>query len=162
MKGKEVLIGFAVVAILIGAIVLVRSKKTPKAPQVPTNLPSVEEKIEGAFNLTIPEDVAKIELSAVGDVSGSGIATRKYEAGKFSHMVLADLPDPAEAGSFYQGWLVKGDDNYLATGELRVAKGGYLLEFVYPTDLSSYRKVIISLEKVLGQKPTQVVLEGSF
>lgn len=162
MKGKEVLIGFVVVAAVIGAIFFLRARKVTKAP-APISSPSievVEEKIEEGFKITIPSDVERIELAAVSEITGTGLATRKYAAGKFTHMVLADLPDPT-VGSFYQGWLVK-DDTSLATDRLQIAKGGYLLEFIYPTDLSSYNKVVVSLEKVLGQRPTKSVLEGSF
>lgn len=160
MKGKEIVIGLVVVVILILVISLSRNKKKTPTLSVPTNIPSIEQKIENNFNLTIPEDVAKIDLNSVSGIRGMGIATRKYQAGKFSHMVLADLSDPA-AGGFYQGWLVK-DDNYLATGKLQIAKGGYLLEFIYPTDLSDYKKVLVSLEKKITAKPTEIVLEGSF
>lgn len=160
MKIKEIIIGIIAVALVAGGVIVLKNKKAAQTPKVPANLPAVEEKIEKTFNLTIPEDVDKIELAAVSEIEGSGIATRKYETAKFTHMVLADLPDP-EAGSFYAGWLVK-DNTFLATGKLRIAKGGYLLEFVYPTDLSSYKKVIVSLENVLGKKPSKLVLEGSF
>lgn len=161
MKNRETLVGFAVVLILVGAILLIKSRKTTQLSTVPTASPSIEKKIRETFKLTIPDDVDKVELKTVSEITGSGIATRKYQAGKFSHMVLADLPDP-DPGSFYQGWLVKGDNTYLATGKLRIAKGGYLLEFVYPTDLSDYKKVIVSLEKGPDQKPSRPVLEGSF
>lgn len=160
MKGKEIIIGFIVIVILISVFFLSRNKKITPAPSVPTNIPSIEQKIENSFNLTIPEDVAKIDLKSVSGIQGMGIATRKYESGKFTHMILADLPDPA-AGGFYQGWLVK-DDNYLITGKLQITKGGYLLEFIYPTDLPDYKKVLVSLEKSVTAKPTEIVLEGSF
>jgi hypothetical protein len=95
-----------------------------------------------------------------------GIATRKQENGTFIHVVLADLPDPEE-GSFYEGWLVRGevgdtDFDFISTGKMILAKGGYLLEFESTTDYSDYPGVVITLEEAEDENPETHVLEGIF
>lgn len=164
MKARDIVIGLVILAVLATSIVVIRRARAPKT--VPTSTPSVEQKLEKSFNFEIPDDVERAELKDVSGGTGSGIATRKYEAGRFSHTVLADLPDPA-AGTFYEGWLVRGkegDSNfaYISTGKLRVAKGGFLLEFESGKDYSEYKGVVVTLEKVNDVKPETHTLEGSF
>jgi len=161
MKKKDIILGLIFLAVFVGLFFFLKNRQALKITKVPESLPQIEENIEKTFRITIPDDVDKVELSAVSDIKGSGIATRKYESGKFTHMVLADLPDP-EAGTFYEGRLVKGDETYISTGKMTMAKGGYLLEFQYPIDISSYNKVVITLEKTADSKPEKHILEGSF
>lgn len=163
MNRRDIIIGAIVLVLIVGLVLWVRGR-APKQTLTPT--PSSQEQIERSFNLTLPEDVEKADLKDVSGGDGSGIATRKYENGNFTHMVLADLPDPA-AGTFYEGWLVMGkmgDANFafLSTGPLSVAKGGYLLEFESKTDYSDYKGVVITLEKVNDKTPETHILEGSF
>lgn len=155
---RDIVIGLVILAILAAVVYWVRRPRP--SLQVPQSSPSVEEKIEEAFNLEIPEDVDKADLRDVSGGDSSGIATRKFEAGKFTHTVLADLPAPAP-GTFYEGWLVKGT-SFFSTGKMRIAKGGYLLEFKSSVDYSDYNKVVITLEKVDDKKPETHILEGSF
>ncbi len=75
-------------------------------------------------------------------------------------MVLADLPDP-EKGSYYEGWLVKGD-SVISTGRMQIAKGGYLLEFNSNTDYSDHSEVVVTKEKTADKNPEEHILEGSF
>lgn len=157
MKRRDIVIGLLVLVVLAGVVYWVRKPKV--VPQVESQ-PSVEQKIEDSFKLQIPEDVDKSELSDVSGGSSSGIATRKFENGKFTHSVLADLPDP-ESGKFYQGWLVKGDD-MVSTGRLNVAKGGYLLEFESVTDYSDHKGILVTLEEKSDNTPEKHILEGSF
>ncbi|KKU04221.1 MAG: hypothetical protein UX88_C0002G0036 [Candidatus Woesebacteria bacterium GW2011_GWC2_47_16] len=163
MRRREIVIGLIILAVVAGAIVWIRRTRTQEEP-LPT--PSIEEKIERTFNLEIPEDVERADLNDVTGGTGSGIATRKYESGRFSHTVLADLPDPT-AGYFYEGWLVRGKEGdanfaFISTGRMRVAKGGYLLEFTSSTDYSAYNGVVVTLERVDDKKPETHILEGSF
>ncbi len=163
MRTREIVIGLVILAVVAGAIVWIRRARTTPAP-LPT--PSIEEKIEKTFNLEIPEDVDRADLNDVTGGNGSGIATRKYTAGRFSHTLLADLPDP-ESGTFYEGWLVRGKEGdanfaFISTGRMRVAKGGYLLEFTSSTDYSAYNGVVVTLERVDDRKPETHILEGSF
>ena len=83
--------------------------------------------------------------------NGRGIATNKE--------ILVDIEDPA-TGYFYEGWLEKSG-NLISLGKLQIAKGGWLLEYdgsKYP----EYKKIIISLERVLDNKIEKRILEGSF
>lgn len=160
MGRKEIFIGLFVILTIVGIAVGVKKAKSPKSPLViPT--PGVQKKIEDAFKLVIPEDLERVELNKISDIEGTGIATRKYQNGKFSHMILADLPDP-ENGMFYQGWLQKDEGNIISTGKLRLAKGGYLLEFESNIDYSDHKKVFVTLEKVLDNNLEKRILEGSF
>jgi len=161
MRKKDIILGIIFIAIFVALYFFLKNRQTSNVTKVPENLPQTEENIENTFRIDIPDGIDKVDLSSVSDIQGFGIATRKYEAGKFTHMVLADLPDP-ETGTFYEGWLVKGDDTYIPTGKLTIAKGGYLLEFQYPVDLSSYNKVVVTLEKTVDGTPEKHILEGSF
>lgn len=168
MNRKDILIGLAVIAVVAAAVYLIR-RPGKTGPQIPTPTPrsiTVQERIEESFNFKIPGDVERAELSDVSGGTGSGLATRKFGEGKFSHTVLADLPDPT-AGSFYQGWLVRGkpedpDFSIISTGKLRIAKGGYLLEFESRKDYSDHKSVVVTLEKKDDKKPETHILEGSF
>lgn len=157
MKKRDIVIGFVILAVLAGIIYWVR--RPVDKLKVPST-PSVEEKIEGVFNIEIPEDAEKAQLEDVTGGDASGIATRSYEDGRFTHVVLADLPDP-EVGSFYEAWLVRGN-NFVSTGKLRIAKGGYLLEFESGVDYSDFDEVVVTLETVEDRNPEQYILEGSF
>lgn len=157
-RTKDIVIGLVIIAIVIAAALLYKNLKTPKV--LPTPTPSTtKEDIQGMFNYQVPENVESIELKDVTGGTAKAIATRNYENGTFTHEVLADLPDLKEG--FYEGWLVMGD-KYISTGKLRVAKGGYLLDFSSVTDYSDYTKVVVTKELVNDQTPELHVLEGSF
>ena len=163
--GKNVVIGLIVLAGL-GALIYwaVRSGREEQLPALPT--PSVEDRLEDSFKYQIPEGFEKTELKDVSGGTGSAIASRKYESGRFSHAVLADLPD-SESGSFYEGWLIRGKEGdedfaYISTGRLSIAKGGYMLEFNSSVNYSDYPGVVVTLEKVNDLKPEKHILEGSF
>ncbi len=163
MKRKDIVIGLVVLAALAGIIYWFRKPEDEfKVPEIP----SVEEKMEGFFNVEIPEDIEKAQLKDVIGGDALGIATRNYEKGTFVHVVLADLPS-LEEGSFYEGWLIRGkegddDFDYISTGKMRLGKGGYLLEFESSTDYYSYQEVVITLEKTEDNLPEKHVLEGTF
>jgi hypothetical protein len=165
MKKADIVIGLVILAILAGIIFWVRRPK--EELQVPENTTdNVEEKMESFFNIEIPEDAEKAQLKDVTGGNASGIATRDQGNGTFVHVVLADLPDPEE-GFFYEGWLVRGktgDENFdfISTGKMTMAKGGYLLEFESQDDLSEYTGVVITLEEVEDANPEKHILEGSF
>lgn len=165
MNRRDIVIGLVILAALAGFIYFRSRQPTPEDLQVPQTL-SVEEEIEEAFKVEIPEDVDKAELKDVVGGDASGIATRKFEGGKFTHTVLADLPDP-EPGIFYEGWLVRGkegdeDFHLISTGRMRTAKGGYLLEFESSTDYTDHKNVVITQEKVADDIPEEHILEGEF
>jgi hypothetical protein len=164
MDKKSIVLGLVILVAIAGGAILYRHSQTPKP--LPTPTPAITEKIENNFKYEIPQDVEKVELKDVSGGNGSGLATRNFEAGKFTHVVLADLPEPP-ASSFYEGWLVRGkagDSNFalISTGKMKVAKGGYLLEFESNKDYSDYKQVVVTLEKVDDRNPEVHILEGSF
>lgn len=165
MKRRDIVIGLLILVLLGGGIYWRQRSRPKEEMKVPETL-SLEEELEQKFKLQIPEDVDKAELKDVTGGTSSGIATRKFADGKFTHTVLADLPDP-EAGSFYEGWLVRGEEGsenfaLFSSGRMRLAKGGYLLEFESTQDFSDYNRVVVTAEKVLDKTPEKHILEGSF
>jgi DNA-directed RNA polymerase subunit K/omega len=165
MNRRDIVIGLIILAALAGFIYFRSRQPTPEELQAPQTL-SIEEELEEAFKVEIPEDVEKAELEDVTGADATGIATRKFEDGRFTHTVLADLPD-AEPGTFYEGWLVRGnpgDEEFhlISTGRMRIAKGGYLLEFESSTDYTDHKNVVITLEEIADNIPEKHILEGSF
>lgn len=160
MNRRDIVIGFVILAILAGFIYWRQRTTEEEELQIPQTL-SVEDKIEERFNLEIPEDVDKAELRDIAGGDASGIATRKFESGRFIYTVLADLPDP-EKGKFYQGWLLKGDEALVSTGRMSVAKGGWILEFESSTDYMNYNKVVVTEEEISDITPERHILEGEF
>ena len=135
---KDIVIGFILIIALVGGIFFYKNLKTPKV--LPTSTP-----------LTLK------------DVTGGiyrGIAARKFEKRIFTITVLADLPD-LSSNEFYEGWVFSGD-KFISIGKLRIAKGGFLVDFTSNTDYSSYNKVTVTKEKVNDNKPESLILEGSF
>lgn len=162
LKIRDIVIGLLVVA-LVGGFIYFRQNQTTDQEEPETRVPetlSVEDEMEERFNMNIPEDVDRAELSDVAGGDARGLATRQFDDGRFTHSVLADLPDPEE-GKFYEGWLVDGD-NFMSTGRMRIAKGGYLLEFESSEDLTSYNRVVVTLEDTDDETPEEHVLEGEF
>ena len=148
---NDVVVGLIILAILAGLIYWFRTRgtETPTLPEVTIEEREVD--LENKFRVDIPDDIEKAELKAVAGKDGIGIATRDE--------ILVDLPDPS-AGSFYQAWLEK-DGKVVSLGKLRVAKGGWLIEY-NSANYSGYNKVVISEEKVFDSKLETRVLEGSF
>ena len=163
MSKRDIVIGFVIFAIVAAVIFWTKKPRViPVESPAPTASP---QKIEEIFNYTIPEGVEKTDLKDVLGTGANGIATRKYENNKFELVILADLEDPNEG--FYQAWLAKGKEgevgfSYVKLGSLRLAKGGYLLEFESASDYTSYNQVLVTLEKTDDTKIEKRVLEGSF
>ncbi len=150
MKKRTIVIGIFILVAVAAVIYFFTHRSKETITQLPE--PTTEEKIEERFNLVLPEDVERAELTDVSGGTASGIAARKYENGRFEFTVLADLPDP-DSGT-YQVALEK-DGDQVNLGAMRVAKGGYLLDFNSSVDYSDYNQVKVSL----GDK---VILEGGF
>lgn len=145
MKTKDIVIGLVVVTVIVVTGLIIKNNRDSKLQESLENIPSVEEKIEEKFGgLIVPDDVEKVELNDVSGGTGYGIATRTE--------ILADLPELSN-GKTYQAWLEK-DGEKILLGSLRVAKGGYLLEY-NSAKFPGYNKVIITLDKIN-------ILEGSF
>lgn len=148
MKNRDIIVGLVVVVLLVaGSWYLLRSRNRKSIEVLaPTSTPSVTKRIQDSFGgITIPTDAEKIELNDVSASGGFGVATKTE--------ILANLPEPTNGG-IYKVWLENSQGKKIIIGNLRIAKGGYILEYnmdKYP----GYNKVVISL----GGKP---VLEGSF
>jgi hypothetical protein len=166
MNKKDIVIGFAILAVLVLVVYLLRRPSSNVVTLLPSPTPSSEEKIESSFKIDIPEDVDKTELKDVSNTNAIGIATKKFENGRFSATILADLPEP-QSGSYYQAWvtsgdLQKGDTKFTTLGTLRIAKGGWMVEFQSNSDLSENKNVLISLETTADSRPEKHIMEGSF
>jgi len=123
---KDIVIGFILIIALVGGIFFYKNLKTPKV--LPTSTPlTIKSKIEGLFNYVIPDDLDSIELKDVTGGIYRGIAARKFEKRIFTITVLADLPD-LSSNEFYEGWVFSGD-KFISIGKLRIAKGGFLVDF---------------------------------
>jgi len=123
---------------------------------------SVEDSIEERFRLEIPEDIEKTELHNRSNESVKGIATREFEEGKFFLTILANIPE-----GDYHAALIRGNEgeeifDIMPIGKLRVAKGGYLIEFQSNTDLSEYNHVVVSEDPITTTIPSELVFDGSF
>ncbi len=155
---RIVLIVLVVVAILAVIIAFTGNRSQPEELRVPQTL-SVEDEMEKAFNIDIPDDVEKAELEDKSGEDASGLATRKVVGALATITLLLDLPEP-EAGITYEALLVKGvegSDDYAQyqAGTLRLAKGGYILELETTDDLSGFDTIVVT-------KNGETVLEGSF
>ncbi|PIV00408.1 hypothetical protein COS54_03140 [Candidatus Shapirobacteria bacterium CG03_land_8_20_14_0_80_39_12] len=153
MGRKEMFVGLFVILVVLGIVFGVKKAKEAKIKPLSIPTPVETQPLESKFSFIIPDDVEKINLQVAFGFEGQGVATRKFAGGVFSHIIMADLPEPALGN--YQTWLIKDDANKVSTGALRMAKGGYLLEFTSNTDYFDYKKV----EVKLGEK---IVLTGSF
>jgi len=147
MKTRDVVIGLVVLVILITAALLIKRSLNKKAVvSTPTQQVSIQQKIQNTFpGLTIPEDSVKTNLIDVTGGQSFGVAT--------DNEILANLPD-ISAGKAYKAWLENSDGKTILLGNLRAAKGGYLIDYNssrYP----SYNKVVITLDNTH-------ILEGSF
>lgn len=167
MNRRDIVLG-SVVLLLLAAEALILRRPAGQAPLIPdsTSVPSVEEQIESSFKTDIPDDVEKLELKDVENVGGIAIATRNFEAGKFSAAVLADLSEPGNS-RFYQAWITQGDPadenaNFILLGTMRVAKGGYVVEYQSNTDYSNYDGFLITLEEKNDNTPEKHLMEGQF
>ena len=105
------------------------------------------------------------QLRAVGEYTGSGTATRKWDGTTFLHTVSAAIGAPAE-GKFYEGWLVRPEPfEFVSTGRLEATDDGYGLTFVMERDFREHVNVVITEETEangLDGIPEAHVLEGSF
>jgi hypothetical protein len=146
IKGKEILAFFIVIVIIIAGFLVIKGKvKTNKSP-TPSATPSVQEKIENKFRgLTIPQGTENIDLTDVSGGEGIGIATRNE--------IVADLP-VLPRGEIYQGYLENTSGKTILLGTLKMAKGGWILNYD-SSKFPGYNKVTVTV----GAKH---ILEGSF
>jgi hypothetical protein len=114
---------------------------------------------ESKFDIDLPQTGTKTSLRGIEGSAGNGVAVRENKNGVYEISILADLADP-EAGKFYEVWLLDGDRK-MSLGEMRIAKGGYLLEKTVSEDISSYTKYVITLEGTRDNEMEKRILEGN-
>jgi hypothetical protein len=148
---RDVAIGFIIIILIVVGAFYYKKNKSPKLPISSTPSVEYQKDFEDKFKFDIPDNSNSIELKDVSGGDARGIATEKE--------ILVDVNDP-DVGYFYEGWLEK-DNNLVSVGMLRVAKGGWLLEYDR-SKYEGYKKLIISLEKLNDQKLEKKVLEGTF
>jgi len=113
------------------------------------------------------QTVETTELTAVGGYAGTGTANRDYNGKTFVHLVVAQLPNPAD-GKFYEGWLVQKEPTltFISTGKLEKEGGDdFVLLFTSETDYSNYHDVVVTEETEslgLDDRVETHVLEGTF
>ena len=112
------------------------------------------------------KDVLGGDGSAMAQVlfSASGGSAAGGEDGKFTHSVIALIPD-LPSGQFYEGWLVKKEGgqvvNFFSTGKMTKEGGAYILNFEDTKDYPEHNDVVITLEEVDDKKPEKHILEGT-
>lgn len=165
---RERWIGLAVVLVIVGGFLLLRNRQPAgkiddkEATGEGVEIEERASEFAKQMGISIPSDVQKAQLKDVTGGTGTGLATRKYANGTFTHSVLAGLADP-EPGYWYEGWLVRNEPlDVVYTGKLRMAKGGWVLDYTGTQDLSDHSKVVVTREKVDDRKPETHVLEGNF
>lgn len=150
MNRRDIVVGLVLLAALAGAIFYFRSPIEEEELPVPETL-SVEDELEQRFNMELPEGVERAELTDQTGGNSSAIATRSYESGVYEMTLLADVPD----GSYTARLTDENSEQTRNLGSLRVAKGGYLLEYEASEDLTGLNTV----EVLTG---SEVILRGSF
>ena len=98
---RERWIGLAVVLLMVGGFLVLKNRQNVKPlddKAVTGEGVEIEERASEfakQMGITLPLDVQKAELKDVSGGTGSGLATRKFAGGEFSHSVFAAFPDPA-------------------------------------------------------------------
>lgn len=173
---RMVAVGLGLLIILIGSILLIRSRRQPQeevAPEIvleqskmmppASPLPAMTEADKQAID-NVFERVGA-ELTLLTDVSGGnglGTAFRATDQGKFYFKVEASGLAPLEKGFFYEGWLV-GPDGFFSTGRLAAGEGTGKLYYQVDEDKTNFSGVVITLESEDGNPaPDKHILEGSF
>lgn len=167
---KQQLLGFAVVVIIFATLFwFFRDTQPIQETETKSDQTMVEdlgEKLSTQLGVSIPDDVERITLTDLRGEGATGLATRNYRDGLFSHSVLAALPD-LTSNTYYQGWLVRGSEgeenrSVISTGRLGTSKGGYLLEYSTSQDLMDHNQVWVTVETQDDNTPETRVLEGNF
>lgn len=164
-RNRNILVGAAVIIIIILiAIFLVRRRQASPLITVNSPLPtpnvSFQEDLQNNFGITVPSTASKADLKDASGKNQMGLITLDKTNNQNMYTVIANLDDP-QAGYFYEGWLVSGN-NYISLGKLNVAKGGWLINYNSPKNIEDHKTVWITLEKVNDNMPETHVLEGSF
>lgn len=146
MKTRDIVTGLVVLVVIIAGVLLLRNARNKKLAGNPTPTPSITQKMNNTFpGLNIPQGSVKAELKDVTGGESYGVATETE--------IVANLPD-LKAGQVYQAWLTNESGKKLLLGNLKLAKGGFILEY-NSSKYQGYNKISITLG-------TKSILEGSF
>jgi hypothetical protein len=146
MKGRDVVIGFIFLVLLVAGVLWIFRAKNNKNSNLPLPTPNISQRIKNAFpNLDIPDGVERANLNDVTGGNSVGVATRTEVVAN-----LADLP----SGQYYQVLLENSSGKNVTLGNMRISKSGYILEY-NSANFSGYNKVIVA-------NGSTHVLEGSF
>lgn len=163
MKRRDIVIGLLLLLLAAAGIYFIlKDRDNPEIVIEPTPTPISVEDMESKFNIDIPDNAETAELTGDGV---SALASRETSENGSTISILADLPDP-ETG-VYQAWVEKGEEGQddfdrVSLGNLRMAKGGYLLEYSGTKDLTDYKKVTVSRETLQDSTIEDIVLQGNF
>ena len=163
MNKRDIAIGVVILLFAAGIVYFFQKDKGDETITIPeSNIQEVENILEEKFNVELPDDVEKVELTDLNGGNVSGVATRKFESGVSYHTVLADLPELSEEGETYMVWLENADGEIVNAGTLAKAKGGFVLDFTSNIDYMSYNKVFVTKETNSDSTPETKILEGEF
>lgn len=164
MNRRSLIIGILILAAAAAFLYFRKVQKPQPLSETPTPSES-SESIEDNFNTTIPSSAQKITLSDLTGGNATGLAARDFLDNTFTITILADLPD-AKLGTFYQAWIVKGNDlqspSKLSLGRLAQEKGGFVVNFTVNKDYSDYNLVVVSEETQADSTIEKPILQGSF
>jgi hypothetical protein len=149
MKTRNLVIGFIFLIGIVAAILIIKGKakiNSLPVPAVPVATPSIQQKLQSKFqNLVIPNSGDQVDLIDVSGGFSMGIATRNE--------IIADLPTLPK-GQFYQGILENSSGKTVLLGNLRMEKGGWILDYD-SSKFPGYNKIIVT-------QGVNHILEGSF
>jgi hypothetical protein len=144
MKGRDVVIGFVFLVLLVAGVLWVLRAKNVKISSLPLPTPNIAQQVKNAFP-NIPDGIERANLKDVTGGNSLGVATRTE--------VVANLPD-LPSGKYYQVLLENSSGKDVNLGAMRISKSGYILEY-NSASFSGYNKVIV----IMGSTH---ILEGSF
>ena len=160
MKSLLILI---LIAVLIIVIFVFTGRKESEEGVMPETQKTASPLVEKSPAKAMGTIRKQGELKDVSGRDGSGMAQVIFEEGKFTHSVIALIPDPP-SGQFYEGWLVKKEGgqvvNFFSTGKMTKEGGAYILNFEDKKDYPEHNDVVITLEKIDDKKPEKHILEG--
>jgi hypothetical protein len=166
-----VIIGIIVIGIIVGLIFGVRDAAENAEPSDELLKEMFDDEAEendssAGFNPVkeMPDNTETTQLSAVGTYTGSGVATRLFADGAFTHTITARVSPPA-TGKFYEGWLVMPGPQFFSTGKLEMSGAAYTLSYTADQNYPDHTDVVITEETTsqgLDNNPEAHVLEGSF
>lgn len=116
------------------------------------------EEVVESMGVSLSEGAERAALMDVEGGSSAGLVAVEESEGMNKYSVLASLPEVGE-GEYYEVYLVADDESYELLGQLRRAKGGWMLEASQEVNEAKATKLRVTRERVLDQQPEVIVLE---